>query len=322
LVGSVESIAGQTRGSFLRVATYNLQNYTATGRMTPEGYQSNYPKPEASKRALHAVLGALQADVLLVQEIGSEAYLQELRRDLSQLGQVYEHGGVVEADDEERKLGFLSKLPAKTQRHGEIAFTYQGEKVISRRGLLEVQLDTPAGPLLLFGVHLKSRITERSDDPEANLYRGAEATALRERVLLRQGQTGASLILVAGDFNDLKGTRPLRAFLRKGDRELLHLVQAGDSRGETWTHHHARQDSYTRIDHVLVSPELLPRVRAGALGTGPAATICDHPEWAKASDHRPLLVELDLSPGTRKVSIQAPRRQDSAASRDDRPEQQ
>ena len=70
------------RAETLTVATYNIENYGPANRMTEAGFRKDYPKPEAEKRALRAVIRALHADVLVLQEMGGQPYLDELRRDL------------------------------------------------------------------------------------------------------------------------------------------------------------------------------------------------------------------------------------------------
>jgi hypothetical protein len=40
-----------------------------------------------------------------------------------------------------------------------------------KRGLLEITLATTAGDLTLFGLHLKSRFTDRPDDPMSAVRR-------------------------------------------------------------------------------------------------------------------------------------------------------
>ena len=70
----------------LTMATYNIENYVSTNRMTEAGYRKDYPKPESEKRALRTVLRALNADVLVLQEMGPRAYLDELQRDLKAEG--------------------------------------------------------------------------------------------------------------------------------------------------------------------------------------------------------------------------------------------
>src|ERR1035437_9740564 len=73
------------RGEILTIATYNVENYGPANRMTDAGYRQDYPKPEAEKRALRTVIRELNADVLVLQEMGGKPYLDELRRDLKDI---------------------------------------------------------------------------------------------------------------------------------------------------------------------------------------------------------------------------------------------
>jgi endonuclease/exonuclease/phosphatase family metal-dependent hydrolase len=63
-------------------------------------------------------------------------------------------------------------------------------------------------------------------------------------------------------------------------------VDATDSRGERWTYRFDREDTYTRVDYVLVSLPLWQN--ATAVG----ADIPDWPDAAVASDHRPVRLQL------------------------------
>jgi endonuclease/exonuclease/phosphatase family metal-dependent hydrolase len=64
------------------------------------------------------------------------------------------------------------------------------------------------------------------------------------------------------------------------------LLPAADSRGELWTHAFRREESYSRVDHIFVSPALRSAVQNGA------ARIYDGPGVREASDHRPVVVTL------------------------------
>src|SRR5882762_1999304 len=97
------------RAETLTVATYNIENYGPADRMTEAGYRKNYPKPEAEKRALRAVIRGLNADVLLLQEMGPQVYLDELRRDLKSEGVDYPVGLLLESADADRHIALLSK---------------------------------------------------------------------------------------------------------------------------------------------------------------------------------------------------------------------
>lgn len=273
----------------LSIATYNVENYTSANRMTEAGYRTDYPKPEAAKRALHATLKALDADVLILQEMGPPAYLEELMHDLRQSGLPYSHSLVVAAEDRERHLAALSRVPwRRATAHTDIEFKYLGGRERLKRGLLELEFDTPAGPVTVWGVHLKSRFTDRPDDPASATRRAAEAVAVRDLVLRRNPEPAAARFLILGDFNDTRTARPMRACLERGRTLIAELLAAQDSRAELWTRFHKTDDSYERVDFILCSPGLLPAVR------NRRAFICDVAATRLASDHRPVAVTLDF----------------------------
>lgn len=273
----------------LRFATYNIGNYNACARMTQDGYKKDYPKDEVSKAALRATIGALNADVLALQEMGSAPYLEELRRDLHRQGIDYPNAVLLDdSEDKDRHLAVLSRLPLlQVVPHARLSYKLDGKQELVKRGVLEVLLRTSQGDLSLWIVHLKSRHSTEEDDPDSARRRAAEATAIRELLLERHRDPGAASFLVAGDFNDTKINRPLRAFLDKGKTPLSEMLDVSDSRGEHWTYHNAKDDSYDRIDHILCSPGLLR-----ALGAMPKAFIFDFAEVETASDHRPVFVDL------------------------------
>lgn len=281
---------GRATPASLTVMTYNVENYTASNRMVEGTYRPEYPKPEAEKAALRAVLRELDADVLALQEVGGAAHLRELQRDLRGEGLEYAHAAVMAAADEVRCVAVLSRWPlVRVERHVDLEFPYFDGRERVRRGMLEIEVATAGGVVTLFVVHLKSRYTEREDDPVAARRRGAEATAARDRVLERFPEPGASSarFLVVGDFNDGPTSRAVRAFSQRGEREIATLLPVADSRGEAWTYHFKREDSYTRVDHVLVSAALAPAVVGGA------GYIADGAAVRAASDHRPVVVRLE-----------------------------
>lgn len=62
-------------GDWLTVATYNVQNYTLSDRRLPDGgFRPDYPKPEAEKMALRAVIRSLGADIIALQEVGGAPF--------------------------------------------------------------------------------------------------------------------------------------------------------------------------------------------------------------------------------------------------------
>ena len=92
----------------LTVASYNVENYLATNRMVEGTYRQDYPKPEAAKQALRAVIRALNADVIALEEMGPRPYLDELQRDLAREGLAYPHAELLEAADVRRRLSLVA----------------------------------------------------------------------------------------------------------------------------------------------------------------------------------------------------------------------
>src|SRR6185312_4547800 len=122
-----------------------VENYGAANRMTDEGYRQDYPKPEAEKAALRGVIRALDADVLVLQEVGGQAYLDELRRDLKTEGLAYEYAYLLAAADPDRHVALLSRRSFKVVPHTDLDFAYFEGKERVKRGLLEVTFVTAAG---------------------------------------------------------------------------------------------------------------------------------------------------------------------------------
>ncbi|HWL17888.1 MAG TPA: endonuclease/exonuclease/phosphatase family protein [Opitutus sp.] len=272
----------------LTIATYNVENYGLANRMTDAGFRPEYPKPERQKAALRRVIRALNADIVVLQEIGGEAYLEELARDLRGEGCDYPFRAIVDAADAERKLGLLARVrPVAFVPHAGLTIDYRGEVVPVKRGLLEARFPTPAGELALFGVHLKSRYTDRADDPQSAARRTAEAASIRDAVLRVFPDPSRALFVIVGDFNDSKDSPALQRFRRRGQTPLAELMPAFDSRGEAWTHAYAKRDTYTRVDHVLLSPGLRQQDGIGAI-----ARVFDGDGVREASDHRPVVLTL------------------------------
>ncbi|MGH7945490.1 MAG: endonuclease/exonuclease/phosphatase family protein [Opitutaceae bacterium] len=288
LLFSVGCWSAGVRAGTLTIATYNLENYGPADRMTEAGYRKEYPKPETEKRALRAVIRDLGADVLVVQEMGARAYLDELCRDLKSGGCDYAFAELASAADADRHLAVLSRRPLKAvTTHTDLQFTYFGAKETVKRGLLEAVIGTADGDITIFAVHLKSRYTDRPDDPMSAIRRAAEATAVRERILKRFPEPATARFIVLGDCNDSRTSRALAFLQKRGKTDIAALLPAADSRGETWTHAYRKEDTYSRVDHILVSPALIGAVR------NRAARIYDGDGVRDASDHRPVYVVLE-----------------------------
>lgn len=288
-LGLLVLMLSSARAEILTVATYNLANYTSADRMTAEGYRKDYPKPETEKQALRTVILGLNADILAVQEMGQQAYLDELRRDLKAAGLDYPYAVLLEGPDPDRHVALLARRePLAVQQHTDLAFNYRGSSEKVKRGMLEVTFRTEGGELTLFVIHLKSRLTDQPDDPLSTQRRTGEAMIVRDTILRRVGDPARACFMVLGDCNDSKRSKPLGHLLKRGKVEIATLLAAVDRHGETWTHFYRAEDSYSRVDYIMVSAALRDTVVGGT------ARIYDAPETQLASDHRPVMATLRL----------------------------
>lgn len=289
--------SGPLRAERLRVASYNLENYNLADRRTPDGFSKNAPKTERAKTALRAVIRAMNADVLAVQEIGGPAFTEELRRDLAAEGLDYPHTVTLEGPDPHRRLAILSKRPfVAVHRHARVetgfALPSPGEdRALMNRGLLGVSLDFDGRTWRIVTAHLKSRITRDKADPRGEGERRAEIAA----ALAKLGPTEtAPPTLLLGDFNDGPNSAVVTAITRAGFRRL----RAEDTRGDTWTYRNDAKGFYDHADHAFVS--------ASAPERTVVARLPEHPLARLASDHRPVIVELFSAQDSRIAPKPAP----------------
>jgi endonuclease/exonuclease/phosphatase family metal-dependent hydrolase len=273
----------------IRLATYNVRSYFSDNRLVDGVYLHDWPKPEDEKTALRAVIRAAHPDVLAMEEMGLAPYLEELQRDLATEGLKYPYSTLVNGPDPDRHVAVLSRLPlAEVDAHADIPYQLGKGTSQVHRGLLEVHFVTAGVPWTLYVVHLKSKLTEVSFDPQSARERDAEAVAVRDVIRQRQPLTGAELVAVVGDFNDTRDSPPLKRFLELDGKPLLRAAPALDSRGEAWTLSYPRADTYDRCDFILLSAALAPAQKGGAVVDIPAAT--------EASDHRMVWADLVFPP--------------------------
>ena len=201
------------------------------------------------------------------------------------------HSYLLEAADPERHVAILSRIPfARVTPHAEIEFEYLDRRERVKRGLLEVGFESANVEWTLFVVHLKSRYTDREDDPMSATRRMLEARAVRDVILDRFPRPDVARFLIAGDCNDTTDSKPLAALQRRGKTVITQPIPARDSRGETWTHCYRVAHTYSRVDFLLSSPGLWPCISAQR------GVIYDGAGTLEGSDHRIVYVDLEFDP--------------------------
>ncbi|NUR30133.1 MAG: endonuclease/exonuclease/phosphatase family protein, partial [Catenulispora sp.] len=126
-------------------------------------------KPAAERAKLAARIGAMNADVLCVQEVEDVTTLTAFAQtDLAGLG--YEHVVLVEGNDARLiDVGVLSKLPiggVTSWRHA--VFAPADTDAVFSRDLLQVEILAPDRSrklLTVFNTHLKSQFCDFTEDP-------------------------------------------------------------------------------------------------------------------------------------------------------------
>lgn len=272
------------------VATYNLENYldvVAPGRVL---------KPADAKAKIREVLTGIRPDVLAVQEIGRESALLELRAGLQEAGLDYPHWEHVRGYDTNIFVAVLSRFPIVARRpHTNENFLLQGRRFQVSRGFAEVDIRVnDRYTFTLFTAHLKSRrVVEYGDEAE---LRTQEALKLRALIDARLQANPQANLVVLGDFNDTKDTPAVTTLIGQGAGKLVDTRPAErngdtapppnprwDPRNVTWTHFYGKEDSYQRIDYLLLSSGMARE------WDKEASYLPTVPNWGVGSDHRPVV---------------------------------
>src|SRR2546425_5713516 len=272
------------------VATYNLENYL------DESAGPRHPKTEAAKDKIREMIRAMKPDVLAVEEIGGTNALLELRSSLRAEGLDYPHWSHVAGFDTNIHVAVLSRFPFLACRpHTNEGFLPNGRGFRASRGFAEVDVQVNAeSKFTLIAANLKSR-REVPQADEADL-REQEAVILREIIDARLRTDPNLNLLVLGDFNDLKDSKPIRSIIGRGKNALIDTRPAEKNgelppassgaaapRNVTWTYYFSKDDTYSRIDYLLLSHGMAREWQTNA------TYVLALPGWGVASDHRPII---------------------------------
>jgi endonuclease/exonuclease/phosphatase family metal-dependent hydrolase len=273
-----------------RVAEYNVENYIA------EATDTRSAKSAEAKAKVRESIRALRPDVLALEEMGSTNALLELRDSLKAEGLDLPYWEQVSGFDTNIHVAILSKFPFSARRpHTDDSFLLSGRRFRVGRGFAEVDIQVNTNySFTLIAAHLKSKRTvAQADEAELRLE---EAKLLREKIDARLAANPNVNLVVLGDFNDTKDSASTKAVIGRGKNKLIDTRPAernGDNtpspnpawepRNVTWTHYYGKEDTYSRIDYLLISPGL---AREWVANETYVLTI---PNWGVGSDHRPIM---------------------------------
>jgi endonuclease/exonuclease/phosphatase family metal-dependent hydrolase len=279
-----------------RVAAYNLENYLEQ----PTKSRPHAKSPEARAKIRESIR-ALHPDVIALEEMGTTNALLELRDSLKADGldlPFWEH---VSGYDTNINVAVLSRFPFTARRpHTNEDFLLNGRRFEVSRGFAEVDIQVSAAfSFTLIAAHLKSkRPGLNADEGDERLE---EAKILRRLVDTRLTADPGLNLVVLGDFNDTQDSPAIKTLIGRGRNKLVDTRPAErngdnappeDSRWEprnvTWTHYYGIEDSYARIDYILLSPAMARTwVSSGTY-------VLSLANWGVGSDHRPLVAEFTV----------------------------
>ena len=277
-------------GTF-RVATYNLENYLD---QTTESRR--FVKSEAAKAKIRESVRALNADVLALEEMGGTNALLELRASLKKEGADFPFWEHVQSFDTNIHVAVLSRLPIVARRpHTNEIFLLDGRRFQVKRGFAELDIQATTNfTFTLIAAHLKSHLAApEADEAEERL---GEAKVLRGIIDARLAVEPDARLVILGDFNDTKDSAATKEIIGRGKFKLMDTRPAErngdtarsqppyfDPRNVAWTYFFGKNDTYSRVDFILLSPAL----KQSWLTNETCIPVIAN--WGVGSDHRPIV---------------------------------
>lgn len=272
-----------------------------------EDFDNNW---EAHVAEVANVLGALDADIVVLQEVEHQAILGAV---VAELGSDYVFHQVIDANDPRGiDVAVISKIePDDVISHQQDLFAKlcyvegdcnateycdPGDGVIIgqcqpdnmnemspryrfARDALEIRLTFNGRRLVLIGVHYKSK---ESDDPDKRLAEAQRARTIADSITTEDPEAG---LIILGDFNDLPDSPALKWSLGS-DPVVYQNVTDAVPQADRWTFNF--QGNLELVDHQLANAlayDMLDQT---------SVRIVHGPEAEAASDHAPIIATYDV----------------------------
>ncbi|RKG80703.1 endonuclease/exonuclease/phosphatase family protein [Corallococcus terminator] len=267
----------------VRIAAYNVHRLFDTvcesGSCGGSNYEELPTQAEFEQQAerLARAITALDAEVVLLEEVETQASLDELQRRTPGFGhaRLGEIGTVASVD-----VAVLSKHPIIDVRRHRDRYIYRPDGSATRfsRELLEVHLNVHGAEVIVFAAHFRSKV---DDDAGRRI---AEATASREIVVDVAKAFPDALVVLGGDLNDVPGSEALNAMERDG---ALLRVSSDRPSTEVWTYVYSNQRQ--AIDHLYLA------AGGGAYVPG-SFRVAREGNGYGGSDHGAVMADFFLGP--------------------------
>jgi endonuclease/exonuclease/phosphatase family metal-dependent hydrolase len=248
-----------TSGANLRIATYNVHGCVGMDR-------------QRSEARIAEVIAEMSVDVVALQELDlgrrRSSRADQTKMIAEQLGWYSHFHPAMRRDDEHYGNAILSRYQLDLRRAVELP----GKPPFfcrENRAAIEVSIETNLGKVHIINTHLGLGWRERV--VQAQLFTSAEwRAAVAEDMPL----------ILLGDFNSLRGSRPYRT-LNRHLRDVRELIQANRP-----TPTYPTRFPVLAVDHIFVNRAVQP-----------LTVLVHRSSLARiASDHFPLIAEFALSP--------------------------
>jgi endonuclease/exonuclease/phosphatase family metal-dependent hydrolase len=247
--------------------------------------------------AVAKVVAGINADVMVLTEVGNQRDVQELNAAIAAQGVDYPHAEVCACTDTATRqhvavlskfplTGVLRAIPGREGYFRELDDADSEDDTGISKGMV-ISFEFSGRTFQLYGLHLAS---ERGGN-EQDEQRIAQASIVRRHSL--PAINAGAFVIVAGDLNDGRGEPALRR-IQGFDDVWPDLIQTGNfsffkntDPASRWTFEF--QGERNQIDHILLAPSIREIVTSGGI----RPRVPDQPDRT-ASDHRPFVVTLDL----------------------------
>lgn len=303
--GGPFALLRQIRGRLLRRPRQGPVEVIANGRADWVGWVELKTEPVNELATQHTamVIRDVNADLLGVIEAENRIALKTFTSILLQAQQAEPYGHVMVIDGNDARgidVGVLTKSGYPITLIRSHVDDTDADGTIFSRDCPEYTISTPTGQQLTVLVnHLKSKGYGTAADSNKRRERQARQVA---QIYQQRRAESQNNIVILGDFNDTPDSTPLRSLLANTDLMDIttHPTFTADSRPGTF----GNGTKGSKIDYILLSPELYQRVtggrifRKGAWG-GKNGTLWEHyPTMTRAvhaaSDHHAIYADVDL----------------------------
>lgn len=293
-------------GDEISVATWNVENFVDShdnpyidNRREDSPGESMYGRFDLLVKGLRA----LDADVVVLQEIESEAFVMDIAENhLSDMG--YEFFAATESPDWFQNVVLMSRVPlGVVESYADVVTPIEGittdegepaaQSLTNNRIWRAEVFARPDYAVHVVGAHLKAGRGERNAG-----WRIGQVRLLHEQFNDLLTTDPDANILVAGDLNSLSDSPELRLLLNDPARPAPDSITAGtgnwtaefvDPLHGTDTFTHPSDAPERQLDYILVNDgarlELVP-------GSAEVAYPLSESNMAKLSDHLPVVVRL------------------------------